>query len=473
MKKLFITFSILCFASTSLFADLPETFTAAKSDLVIFKAIKDQTKSPDECSDSLVTFAQEISQKMSTTIPADDERRQAFDQISSYLQEEIELEKLTLNRLNYIVFQMAIAMNPTVSTNHDIFQGVDLIIENDIWMLPYDDAFATVQGYVAQQKAAGHLKADDEEELHQFIITIFRPCDRGLWVFPLVNDNPIYGIKTYSDAFVEGITMTGLPLKAENCNVHQGLIKAGDFVYFLVHDLLHVQTLASSRDPQKNEVHIKAMRRVTGKLMDYIAKKDVAGQMKGYTTLFLLNHELVNNIDLSQGGVIFNGTESLQDVFAGMIKHSHAYLDYTINPALANRDSYYHHFLTKASLEEVDHPLKNRNFVVEEVINNEGDLTSYTFYGKPIDNIAKSVCILVRLEDTGGLILEQENAFYSHPTQLQFVYAQVELMKYMGDLGDGTNTFGATLATFNPVKANSMLSSVLDGFEEDYKAAMA
>ncbi len=286
MKKILLSLFVIVLsqsglqssASNSNSSELSKTFTAEEDYLERLQSIKSTLKSPDHFSNELSELAAEFVNKIGQTISSKDDRYESFSTIAEYAEEEITNGTLILNRLNYLTFQLAVSMNPSISSPHEIFEGVDLLIQNKIWMLPYDEALITVNAYIEENSSdTDPTKFESPQNL---VMTIFRPCDRGQWVFPLVSDNPIYGLRTYAQAFASGISITGLPLIAENCGVHAGLIKPGQFAYFLVHDLLHNQSLAPSIDPMVNAAHVNAMAKATDAALSQIAKLSLKEQKK-------------------------------------------------------------------------------------------------------------------------------------------------------------------------------------------------
>ena len=335
MKKTILLLMVLMLGVSTLSAssvardDLGSTFTAEFDYLDRLRGIKASCESPDHYAPLLAGLMTEIVDKVGAVIPETDGRRGMFDVISGYAQAEIDREQLSVNRLNYLTFQLAVAMNPNVESPYEIFEGVDLIIQTGAWQLPYDEALAAIHSYLEAHPS--DVPAGSFESVDNLIMTIFRPCDRGQWVFPLVSKNPIYGLKTYVDGFSEGISMTGLPLLAKNCGVHAGLITPGQYVYFLFHDLLHNQTMAPSIDPDVNKAHVEAMAGAVGFVSSHLGEFTVSQQKKGHGTLFLISHELVDYSE--DGAVLFDGQQSPIDVLRSMIVHSKGYIKSRMNKA--------------------------------------------------------------------------------------------------------------------------------------------
>ncbi len=474
MKKYILPFFMLLISISTLKAsasrdDLGSIFTAESDYLERLRGIKESCESPDHFSPLLAELATEIVGKVRSNLPKT-ANNEMFGALIVYALKEISQKTLTLNRLNYLTFQLAVAMNPTVSSSHNLFEGVDLLIQSGIWQLPYDEALKAVNTYIATDEELSTADPTEFKSPQNLVVTIFRPCDRGQWVFPLVTDNPIYGLKTYSDAFAEGISMTGLPLKAENCGVHAGLIKSGEFVYFLFHDLLHNQTLAPSLDPVINEAHVGAMTRVTGSILKRIPTlSSLEKRKKAYGILFWINHELV---DYSKEGVtLFTGKETDKEVATAMLAHSRIYVDHKINPALDSRKTYYPYYQARVEDDPSAPFIGDKPFTTH---NEDGSAETYVdelYRNNPMDIKNKFVIRVVDqyCDEQGleciNLHLYTHNIFYSFPVQRAFVYSQALLMKYMG-ADNGQGTYGVTPETFIPSVANKMMMGLLNEFEK-------
>lgn len=447
--------------------ELSTAFTAEAEALESFKAIKATLKNPDSFSSELAEFAQGIVAKIGAVIPASDPRHENFKTIAKYAQTEIADETLSLNRLNWITFQLSVAMNPNVDSPLEIFEGANLLITQGIWKLTYDHAKGAVEGYIAQTMSRPKDKENHYEALGS-ALNFFRPCDRGQWVFPLVGETPVYGLKTWTQAFAEDISITGLPTKAENCDVHEGLVKTGDFAYFMTHDLLHNQTLAPSLEPSENSKHITAMQRALAETLPKIDALPSAAQPEAYGALFLLFHELVDRTEyLKTKEPLFHGTESTAEILGKMIGHSKAYLDLTISHALADPKTYYpHHFDTVDGKSPVK--LGTTPF---EIYNEDGsqDSIDVVFYPgtdpMPIkDQHGKFFVYANHHKDPEDSLYICKNVFYNYPTQRAFAYSIVGILKEMG-LGDnGEGTYGTSLETFDPAVSNATLHGLLDRF---------
>jgi hypothetical protein len=365
-------------------------------------------------------------------------------------------------------------MNPNVSSPHDIFEGIDLLIQNKIWMLPYDDALETIEDYIQQNLS--EADPTEFESPQNLVMTIFRPCDRGQWVFPLVSDNPIYGLRTYAQAFANGISITGLPLIAKNCGVHAGLIKTGEFAYFLVHDLLHNQGLAPSIDPRVNAAHIHAMAQATGAVLSKVETLSVEKQQAAYGTLFLLNHELV---DYSKKGIkLLTGTESVKETFGAMLEHSKAYVARKMHKALERRETYYPYYFDVLDRSEGGSPLiggleftlhnedGSEDRYVDQSIKDYAELTHQPIDDKSYVNVKNKFLIRVSKITSEGvpeLHIFSENIFESWPTQRAFIYSQVKILKFSG-IDDGKGTYGESLDLFKPSVAHDVLLGLLNDF---------
>ncbi|NCP62830.1 MAG: hypothetical protein GW748_05910 [Alphaproteobacteria bacterium] len=479
MKKILLSLFVIVLsqsviqanASVNTGSKLSKTFTAEEEYLERLQGIKSTLKSPDHFSEDLAQLATEFVTKIGKSIPEQDERHKPFSIIAAYAENEIEEQTLTLNRLNYLTFQLAVAMNPSISSPHEIFEGVDLLIQNKIWMLPYDEALITVNAYIEEN--LGDADPTTFESPQNLVMNIFRPCDRGQWVFPLVSDNPIYGLRTYAQAFATGISITGLPLIAENCGVHAGLIKPGQFAYFLAHDLLHNQTLAPSIDPMVNAAHVNAMAKATDAALSQIEKLSLNEQKKAYGILFLINHELV---DYSEDNItLFTGDESPKEAFENMIKHSKAYVALKMNKALDTRETYYPYYFDVIDCNESSPSIGERDFTLHHEDGTEEryldklhkDYAELT--GEPIDekfyiNVKNKFLLRVTdttEESTSKLAFYTGNIFFSWPVQRAFIYSQVKILKFVG-IDDGENTYGSTLETFTPSVAHDTILELLN-----------
>lgn len=479
MKKFFLPlFIIILSYSTSQTSASNETlstiFTAEESYLERLQSLKSTLKSPDHFSKELAELANEFVDKIGNTISSKDDRYELFSLIAKYAETEISENTLTLNRLNYLTFQLSVAMNPNLSSPHEIFEGIDLLIQNKIWMLPYDEALDGIKKYIEENLS--EADPTEFESPQNLVMTIFRPCDRGQWVFPLVSDNPIYGLRTYAKAFASGISITGLPLIAENCGVHAGLIKTGEFAYFLVHDLLHNQSLAPSIDPEVNTAHVSAMVKATNAALLQIEKLSMKKQKAAYGLLFLLNHELV---DYSDDDVkLFNGKESAQEVFTAMLEHSKTYVAGKMHKALDSQKTYYPYYFDVIDRNESSPLIGDKPFTVH---NEDGSKDTYldkTFKdyaeltGLPVDESSyvnvknKFLLRVTEGTDESSLLsaLITENIFYSWPVQRAFIYSQVKILKFAG-IDDGEETYGSTLEKFKPSVANKIILELLTNFD--------
>lgn len=182
MKKIFLPlFIIILSYPTSQTSASNETlstiFTAEESYLERLQSLKSTLKSPDHFSKELAELANEIVDKIGNTISSKDDHYELFNLIAKYAETEISKGTLTLNRLNYLTFQLSVAMNPNISSPHDIFEDVDLLIKNQIWMLPYDDALEGIKGYIDENLS--EADPTEFESPQNLVMTIFRPCDRG------------------------------------------------------------------------------------------------------------------------------------------------------------------------------------------------------------------------------------------------------------------------------------------------------
>lgn len=263
-------------------------------------------------------------------------------------------------------------------------------------------------------------------------------------------------MRTHAKAFASGISITGLPLVAENCGVHAGLIKSGEFVYFLVHDLLHNQSLAPSIDPEVNIAHVSAMVKATNAALLQIEKLSMKKQKAAYGLLFLLNHELV---DCSDDDVkLFNGKESAQEVFTAMLEHSKTYVAGKMHKALDSQKTYYPYYFDVIDRNESSPLIGDKPFTVH---NEDGSKDTY------LDKTFKDYAELTGLPvDESSLLsaLFTENIFYSWPVQRAFIYSQVKILKFAG-IDDGEETYGSTLEKFKPSVANKIILELLTNFD--------
>ena len=461
---------------------LSGAFTAGQDSLETARYIKSKYASPADTMPELTEMVQTIVAKVEAEINEGDDRYAIFKTIKASAEHDIQAKNLNLHRLNYLTFQLAVALNPNVSNHFDIFSGFTTLMSNQIWQLPYDEAYEAVSGYIEQQKASISSPVDKNtyENLKNFRDLLFMPSDRGLWVFPYVMEKPTYGIRTYLEAFAEQIIFVGLPLKAQNCTVHTSLIQQGEHAYFWAHDLLHVQALAPSLNLEESQSHITALAGVVQKLLPVIAKQDTATQRKAYGVLFWLTHELVNYS--GPNAPLFNASMPTADIFARMIDHSQHYLDEYLPAALEDKDSYYHHHITSMKKKEVkDKPINH--FKIEE-----GDFfhivedAQSAQTAKNLDYLSnelsfdedKNVILVLRKDDpdgAGGYTVSNTyiNIFDNWENQRKFTYAFANLMKYMG-VSDGQGTYGKTLAEYNPAKANQMIHTLLTEFSKDYES---
>jgi len=437
------------------------------------QSIKSTLKSPDHFSKELAQLASEFVEKVGDTISSKDDRHESFSMIAHYAEAEISDSTLTLNRLNYLTFQLSVAMNPHLSSPHEIFEGIDLLIKNQIWMLPYDKALAIIKGYIEE-----NLREADPTEFESpqnLVMTIFRPCDRGQWVFPLVSNNPIYGLRTYAKAFASGISITGLPLIAKKCGVHAGLIKRGEFAYFLFHDLLHNQSLAPSIDPEVNTAHVGAMTKATGAALLQIEKLSFKKQEKSYGLLFLVNHELV---DYSEDGIqLLAGEESAKEAFTAMLEHSKAYVARKMHKAFDSRETYYPYYIDVLDHEEGAATIGENFFTVhnedgaeerylDRIYTDHIELTERLINESSYINTKNKFLLRVTNEaDKEALVSGYftENIFYSWPVQRAFIYSQVKILKFV-DIDDGEKTYGTSLEDFKPSVAHDIILGLLNNF---------
>ena len=130
MKKILLSLFVIVLsqsviqanASVNTGSKLSKTFTAEEEYLERLQGIKSTLKSPDHFSEDLAQLATEFVTKIGKSIPEQDERHKPFSIIAAYAENEIEEQTLTLNRLNYLTFQLAVAMNPSISSPHEIFK---------------------------------------------------------------------------------------------------------------------------------------------------------------------------------------------------------------------------------------------------------------------------------------------------------------------------------------------------------------
>lgn len=475
MKKLILLLLTLGFCTYEIQAssanteeELPSVYTAKRNALDQFMKIKGTLKSADDFSEELASFATDIVEKVEKTISLEDPRREGFDLISSYASAEIENKTLSLNRLNYLTLQLAISLNPDLSSPFEIFEGLNLLIQPKLWMLPYDEGKSQAETYVAENMK--DVNPNDFESPQNALLTFFRPCDRGLWVFPLVCDAPIYGLKTYAEAFAEGIAIVGLPLKANACDVHAGLIKKGDFAYFLAHDLLHLQSIAPSLNPLENETHMKAMIKVVSVLMPKITVLLSKEQQKAFGNLFWITHELTDYAyQVEHGLPLFSERTSTDKVLKAMIAHAKWYLERYLSPNLQDRQTYYPHYFDVVSGE--GHPkIGNRKITVHNEDGSEETIklpAAENCEPTPIPFNFKNQFYVRTVDYIDGY---NGNVFYNFTTQRAFAYSIVSLMKYMGLGDDGTGTYGATLDAYDPVVAYKKMIELIDAFAEKFSA---
>ena len=439
---------------------LSRTFTAERDYLMRIRAIKEATKSPDHFSIPLADLATEIVQKVTAKIPADDPRYEDLKMVKWNAKNEIKNETLSLNRLNYLVFQLSCALNPNVDSPYEIFEGFNLLMKNKSWKLDYNTYLSIARQYVGNiKKLPNENNSNSLVDPENLIISIFRPCDRGMWVFPLVTDNPIYGFKTYAEAFVDGISITGLPLLAKNCNVHSGLINEGDFVYFILHDLLHNQTLAPSINIEENKTHVGAMQKVTARLLNKIETLPVAEQKTNYGNLFWLIHELV---DYTENWVtLFNGTEDTDRVFELMVSHAKTYVNKVVTPTLDSKGAYYKFIFNKAMSD--DKHTTYKKIAKFQIFNEKGESDTYKEpSSKYTENIKNKFVMRAEYSDKSAHTISK-NIFFSYDVQQAFTYSQAIIMKYCGKDICG----GADLENYKPSAANKAMIEMLDTFYTD------
>jgi hypothetical protein len=481
IKRYIIYILALC-STAQASQGLSGAFTAGQDFLEKARYIKSKYASPAETMPELTEMVHNILSKVEAEINEGDDRYAIFKTIKASAEHDIQARNLNLHRLNYLTFQLAVALNPSASNHFDIFSGFTTLMSNQIWKLPYDEAYEAVSEYIEQQKASISSPVDNKayENLKNFRDLLFMPSDRGFWVFPYVMEKPTYGIRTYLEAFAEQIIFVGLPLKAQNCTVHTSLIQQGEHAYFWGHDLLHVQALAPSLNLEESQSHITAMASVVQDLLPVIAKQDTATQRKAYGVLFWLTHELLNYSEPNTP--LFNASSSTADIFARMLSHSQHYLDEYLPAALENKDSYYRHHLTYMKQEEFKDDKPINYFKLEEgdilhivedtqsaqTAKDSGYLPSALFFEED-----KNVILAFRKEDPdrkGGYTVSNTyiNIFSSWENQRKFTYAFANLMKYMG-VSDGQGTYGKTLAEYNPATANQMIHTLLTEFGQDYE----
>lgn len=393
-----------------------------------------------------------------------------FNNFCQYAENEFSQKTMNLNRLNYLCLQMGILLNPDLKKKFSIFSSFNTFIEGievkHPWHLPYDEAHNLLQNYIIGQQNLERAKqaetdegpdkmpsSKNSDEAYTLLLNLFKIGDRGLNVYPIVADSPLYGISTFLEAFAEQITFVGFPLD-EKCTLHCGLIGGGEHAYSAWHDILHIYSTAPSQNPRLNHAHIKAMAAVTKSLLAVIRQQSVPEQKKALITLFIAIHELVNYGE--NNSVLFDENTSQKAVLRGIFEHAQSRLDKEISVSLASKEQYYRqHFKIQNEMKILQCHEEGNLKHIPGFSNTDFDFTGHFVIVSGIPSENASV----------AFISASDNLLKTYNNALRFSYSIVKLLNHVPGIDD---SYGRSYEEYNPVQANKIIAGLFRDFQEKY-----
>ena len=445
-----------------------------ETQLELFRSIK-QSLDPENpygsYSEELGAFTKTVLDQVGNEIPETDERYDAFAQIRDNTIHLIQDHSFTLNDLNWLTVQLGCALNPKAKNSTSFLQYTQHILDHKLWQLSFLEAQKTTENTISKLMDEGEalenseLAKEKREEADKLLIgytNFFIPLKMGLTRFPLVGDC-LFDYKTYIQGFIEGIVLEGLPLKPENCCVHNNIIKEGDFPFFVDHDRTHLNTLLPTNDEVKNTTHISKIRNAFAEIENGQIFKSLNEQEahETYIALFTICNEITDYIGKE---LLFTDDLSSKEVLKKMIEHSRGTAEKFFS-RVENREKFYKPSDPKQLEYSVD------------VFNEDGQLDSFelpeSYVQKKVFQNMQNRCIglLYKLDENGKKdfqIVIDLPTYHNYSNQKQFVYSFTDILKDLnnGDLGQGT--YGETLETFNPLVANEKFQALLDRFEKRF-----
>lgn len=410
----------------------------------------------------------------------DSKTMELFGKMSQYAKDEFSKGTMNLNRLNYLCLQMSILLNPDLKKKFGIFKSFNNLVNEDIseskgmklWHLPYDEAYRFFEMYIKNmvELERGQQAGTDKEPTDKkpseakslgaklTFMDIFRICDRGINVYPLVDKHPFFGIRTFLEAFAEQITFVGYPLD-ETCELHSGLIGRGEYAYCPWHDLLHIASVAPSLDHVKNNAHIKAMAQVVKSLLAVIGQQEnVYAQKKDLVTLFIATHELVNYF--KHEFTLFNVETSKKEIFTRIFEHAETRLAKEISPSLANKEQYYRQrFNIPNDMQVLNYYEGGGLTQVPEAPGYEINPEHFVVvFGSETENEQGAKTRNISTHSSNDFLRTYENA-------RRFSYSIVKLLNLLSDI-DGS--YGTTYENYSPVDAHKMITDLFNEFKGKY-----